>query len=133
MPTEFRRINFNLYEMIDAVAAYDRYADQKLTCGTIVGARVNPKVEAYVSLEVRLYGTSKSIIMDLSADYVGAALVFFCIRSKIPVPRLAERFLASDHESVSICFCMGEKVREEMISLPTFFDYNFRSVELQFS
>jgi hypothetical protein len=133
MPTEYRRLTFSFDELIDALVSYDRHADQRLTCGTVVAARIDADESAYVGLDVRLHGATTTVSIPLSPEYVGASLIFFCLKAGIPVPRNAERFLACDSESVSICFFIGEHADEGMIALPAYFAFNPRSVQLQFS
>jgi hypothetical protein len=106
--------------------AYGRYADQKFTCGTLIGVVLNKTTSSFVTAAPAIAETEKPIQFDLAADYVGACLISNCLTKRIPVPQNVTRYLLKSNVGVSLCFAMGEGIENGGIDLPPYFEFDDR-------
>lgn len=129
MPSELRRITFGYDELLDALVSYDQHADQKFTCGVIVSATVKDDPTINVSLDVKVYGASSNMSVNLNANYVGAAMVMYCLRENIPIPRNSVRYLKRVDSNVALCLSINEAIEGRATILPDYFSYDVRVAE----
>ena len=116
MPTEHRDITFNSHEIIEALVDYDRHADQKFTCGVIGSVNVNGDPDVSIAVDLKVHGQKRNLNLDVGTNYAGAALVMFCVKNKIPIPRDAIRYLKKTGENVVLCFSMNEDIEAPVAS-----------------
>ena len=110
MPTEHRNITFNSREIMEALVEYDRHADQKFTCGVIGSVNVNEGPDVSIDVDLKVHGQKGNLSLDVGAKYAGAALVMFCAKNKIPIPRNAVRYLKKTGENIALCFSIDEEL-----------------------
>jgi len=116
MPTEHRKITFNSQEIIEALVDYDRHADQKLTCGVIGSVNVNEDPEVSIAVDLKVHGQKRNLNLDVGTKYAGAALIMFCAKNKIPIPRDAMRYLEKTGENIALCFNINEAIEGTVTS-----------------
>ena len=104
MPTETRRITFSSDELVEALVEYDRHAEQKLTCGIVGSVNIDQEPDSCIVVDVQVYDGSKNLLVSLHPKYLGAALVMFCVKRRIPVPQNPIRYLKRFGENIAICF-----------------------------
>jgi hypothetical protein len=85
MPSDLRRITFDAAELLEAVVYYDRLADQKLTCGQVVGFKVGADRDRAMSFDLALTETQRRLQIDLHEEYVNAAMMMYCVSNKVPI------------------------------------------------
>ncbi len=93
MPSEVRIIVFTSEEALEAIAQFSETLDTPLFSGrpSDLHVRKNPQVRAV--LEVERAGGEEIETVDLNASHLAAALITFCRKRRIPLPRNARKEL----------------------------------------
>lgn len=102
MPSESRTIIFSQQEVIDALVSYARARKMKVPPGVVRDVEVTGDVEFIVSLEIfdDREGRINSLIFTF--DEAGAAMIHYCIASKIPLPRDGVKSLQYQSGAISL-------------------------------
>ena len=102
MPSESRTIIFSQQEVIDALVSYARARKMKVPPGVVRDVEVTGDVEFIVSLEIfdDREGRTNSLIFTF--DEAGAAMIHYCIASKIPLPRDGVKSLQYQSGAISL-------------------------------
>ncbi|HYC05144.1 MAG TPA: hypothetical protein VEB20_01505 [Azospirillaceae bacterium] len=114
MPTEIRHIIFTNDEVMRAVVEYHKRTANPLPPGNVI--RCAPeKVDQQIklSLHVALDADGARQILVLEEPVLAAALIFYCIQNKIPLPTKAAKSLQMVGEQVAL------KVTKENTKKPT--------------
>ncbi len=106
MPEESRTLKFNLAELTDAVYDFASRAGMISSGERILAVEIRGAPGAFVtlSLGVRTGGTRP---LRLTEPQTAAALIAFCHRKKIPLPRYAEKTLSSGARDVTLHIRLG--------------------------
>ena len=129
MAREYRRICFSTEELIEAIVSFDQLADQKLTAGFVISAGVSDDSIIKVHLDMRVYETAENITVTLDEKYLGAALVMYCLKNGIPIPRHSIRYLKRFDSDVALCLSINEAIEGPATVLPDFFNFDLRYAE----
>ena len=106
MPKEIRYLSFSRTEVIRAATEYLRKRRMTPTPGTIVGYRLESDPEVRLVLTIApTIGREHEI--DLRSEALGAALVLFCIESRVPTPARAVKTLFVDGETLILGLSIG--------------------------
>ena len=115
MPTEYRRLKFTGAELRDALEAGSGTKKKRLPAGDIVAlsaARRNNRFE--IDLEVIDLSSRKARKTGVPEDEVKSAMIEFCIRERIPLPRGAEKTI----RVVDNRICLDVDIGEAMENIP---------------
>ncbi len=93
MPSEVRIIVFTSEEALAAIEQFNENLDTPLFRGkpSDLHIRKNPQVRAI--LEVERAGGDQIDTVDLNASHLAAAMITFCQKRRIPLPRSAKKEL----------------------------------------
>ena len=91
MPSEFRQVLFSNNELLEALYEFNQVTQTKLPLGMILSC--TPVVEDKVAVRLHLMdqASSETQVAPLSSELVAAALLRYCIRHHIPIPRNAAK------------------------------------------
>jgi hypothetical protein len=97
-----REIEFDAEALLAAVVTSQRAAESFGLPGfPPTGVRFHPRVGTVDFL----YGTSGALrAVNLKAEMVGALLIAYCIRARIPMPKKAEKGVHVQAQSVTLAF-----------------------------
>ncbi len=93
MPSEVRIIVFTSEEVLEAIEAFDAYAEKRLFRGTAIDCHVRKNPRVHAVLEVERGGGEEVDSVDLNASQLAAALISYCRERRIPLPRNARKEL----------------------------------------
>jgi hypothetical protein len=113
MPTEYRRLKFTGAELRDALQAQSGTKKSRLPAGDIVAllaARRNNRFE--IDLEIIELSSRKTRKAGIPEDVVKSAMIEFCIREGIPLPRGAEKTLRIVDDRICLDVDIGEAMQE---------------------
>ena len=113
MPTEYRRLKFTGAELRDALQAQSGTKKSRLPAGDIVAllaARRNNRFE--IDLEIIELSSRKPRKAGIPEDVVKSAMIEFCIREGIPLPRGAEKTLRIVDDRICLDVDIGEAMQE---------------------
>ncbi len=109
MPSEFRQIQFSNNELIEALYEHSQVAETKLPQGMIVSCK--PVVEAKVAVRLELVdqASGETQVTSLPPELVAAALLRYCIKQRIPMPRDAAKSIQIHGDEVSLNMRIGSR------------------------
>ena len=113
MPTEYRRLKFTGAELRDALQAQSGTKKSRLPAGDIVAllaARRNNRFE--IDLEIIELSSRKTRKAGIPENVVKSAMIEFCIREGIPLPRGAEKTLRIVDDRICLDVDIGEAMQE---------------------
>lgn len=86
MPSEVRTITFRQAEVVSALIDYRARKGKPLPKGKLFrfSAEANPGV--HVALAIAVEGEDRLETFDFPPEQLGASLVMFCMKNKIPLP-----------------------------------------------
>ena len=92
MPTEMREIAFRETEFFSAVRDYRMRRGEPLPMGSVLGIDFDED-ESDIKARIRIGRDDGRDVMsiDLPTESIAAALIFFCINHKIPLPAHAAK------------------------------------------
>ena len=108
MITEFRRLIFSADELRKAIETFDRGKDARLPVGAIDEITIASDPEISVTARVR-GGPSDTPPNEvrLDANYVAAAMLFYCSRCRIPVPKSAKKTLEIEGDCLALSLSLN--------------------------
>ena len=108
MITEFRRLVFSTDELCKAIKAFDHQKAPKLPEGEIDRITVAGEPEISVTAKMQSAGNGDDQTeIELDANYVAAAMLFYCSRCRIPVPKSAQKTLEIEGDSLALSFSLN--------------------------
>jgi len=107
MPTEMRRIVFSNEELLNAINFFNSPNIPKLPEGVITSASVDPENKSNMILKFNSYNrdAERDIIVPVAS--LGAVLINYCIKSKIPMSKKASKSLKIIGDNVSLELVFG--------------------------
>ena len=108
MITEFRRLIFSSSELVDAIKTFSKEKVAKLPEGDIVGMVIVS--EPHICAQVHVADTDgnseeQEIVVD--AKFLAAAMVYLCMQSSIPIPRLPKKILERAGDGLALSFSIN--------------------------
>lgn len=94
MPREDRRITFSNAELQEALVAHAMRTKTTLPNGKIVSLTPAPGLDGEMTLTIFDDRSGKSYGLTLQPELAAAALIYFCKKVGIPVPRRASKRLS---------------------------------------
>ncbi len=91
MPSEFRRVMFTNNELIEAIHDYNEISQDKLPPGIILTCTPVSEAEVAVRLELVDQRSDEMHVVELSPEVLGAALLRYCMKHRIPMPKSATK------------------------------------------
>jgi hypothetical protein len=125
MPTEFRKMTFSLGELATVIEAYDRSAKKILQNQAVASVEISVRSQPTLIVHCSATGQNGKESFRLDPDYVGAALVWYCINSHIPIPRKGTRSLLISEDGMSLVLQLQSPLSAHGTPLPDFYDYDF--------
>jgi hypothetical protein len=125
MPSEFREIAFSAEELVEAMMAHDRSCQKALQDATVRFAYIVAVPSIRVALEVTPHGRTASGVVHFDSDFLGAALIRFCLDHHIPIPRSASRSLTVAADGLSLSLTIHRAVEKPVSRLSDYFEYDF--------
>lgn len=117
MTVEIRYIAFTPNEVVRAVADYRRRRGKPLPVGPVTGLDVYASPAIEVSLKIAHPERGDERTVAVRAEQLAAALVLYCISSRIPVPARAQKTLFAGRDGgVVLGYAMGLSSEDQ----PTF-------------
>lgn len=86
MPSEVRTITFKQAEVVSALSDYRQRKGSPLPKGKLFRFSAEPDPSVHVALAIALDGEERLETFDFASEEVGAALVMFCMKHRIPLP-----------------------------------------------
>ena len=102
MPSEFRRIMFTNNELIEAIHDYNEMSQDKLPPGTILTCTPVSEADVAVRLEMVDQRSDETHAVELSPEVLGAALLRYCMKHRIPMPKSATKSIQIHGNEVSL-------------------------------
>jgi hypothetical protein len=96
MPTERREICFAYGEIIEAIADYCAQVERPLPSGP----NKHLTFSNHPEFKVTLTSNSGAPLISLQESEVAVALIFFCIKKRIPIPQRAVKSLEAVDNTV---------------------------------
>lgn len=115
MPAETRRVIFTKNELIEAIYDYNQVAQKKLPPGMVVSCV--PVSEARVALRLELYDQKNDAteVVEFSPEVTAAALLRYCIRNRIPIPKNATKSIQVLGEDIALAIRMPGKKSQPVL------------------
>ncbi len=107
MPTEMRRIVFSNEELMNAINFFNSPNIPKLPEGVITVASVDPDDKSNIVLKFTSYNRDAERNIVISVANLGAVLVSYCIKNKIPMSKKASKSLKIIGDNVSLELFFG--------------------------
>lgn len=107
MPTEMRRIVFSNEELQNAINFFNSPNIPKLLDGRIVSASISQDDNKNIRLRYASYNRDEERIIDIATANVGAILVNYCIKNKIPMSKKAGKAVKIIGDNVSLELTFG--------------------------
>ncbi len=107
MPTEMRRIVFSNEELMNAINFFNSPNIPKLTDGIITVASADPDNKADIVLKFKSHNRDEERNIAISSAILGAALMSYCLKNKIPMSRRASKSLKIIGDNVSLELVFG--------------------------
>jgi hypothetical protein len=102
MPSEFRRIMFTNNELIEAIHDHNQVSQDKLPRGMIVTCKPVAEADVAVRLELVDQCNGETHLAYLSPTVVAAALLRYCMKRKIPIPKKAAKSIEVHDDTISL-------------------------------
>lgn len=102
MPSESRQVLFSNNEVIEALYEHNQVSETKLPQGIIVSCTPVAEVKVAVRLELVDQASGETQVASLSPELVGAALLRYCIKRHIPMPKNAAKSIKIHGDQVSL-------------------------------
>ncbi len=102
MPSEFRRIMFTNNELIEAIHDYNEIAQDKLPSGIILTCTPVSEAEVAVRLEMVDQRSDETHVVELSPAMLGAALLRYCMKHRIPMSKAATKSIQMHGDEISL-------------------------------
>jgi len=103
MPTEIRILGFTKNEVFEALRDFCSNTGRRLPAGGADGLELTQDTE----IRITLNSPGSESAMNFTENEVGAALVMFCIRKRIPIARRATKSLELADQTLSLHLRMG--------------------------
>lgn len=107
MPTEMRRIVFSNEELLNAINFFNSSAVPKLPEGKIISASIDPDEKPNIILRFISYNRDEEREIVISTANLGAILIAYCIKSKIPMSKKAKKAIKIIGDNVSLELVFG--------------------------
>lgn len=102
MPTEIRHIIFTQDEVVRAAVDYHRRAGNPLPPGNVIKVVLEREPQVRCALHLGLDSDGSRQLVWIEHQILAAALIFFCIQNRIPLPTKAAKELAVMGEKVAL-------------------------------
>ena len=102
MPSEMRKIVFNLSELQAALVNYALRTNKKLPNATIDNILVEGKEGVTATIIFMRDGTEEAKTVVFAQNDVAAALILYCNSQQIPLPRDAKKLVTPIEDSVGM-------------------------------
>ena len=102
MPSEYRRILFSNIELIEAFHEYSLAGPVKLPQGVIISCTPVAEDKVAVRLELVDKANDETHIASLSPEIVAAALLHYCFKHRIPMPRDSVKSIEKHGDEISL-------------------------------
>ena len=109
MPSEFRQLRFSNNELIEALYEHNRVAQIKLPKGIVVSCTPVAEAKVAVRLELVDQASGETQRASLAPELVAAALLRYCIKQRIPMPRDAAKSIQIHGDEVSLNMRIGSR------------------------
>jgi hypothetical protein len=93
LPAELRQITFTSTEVMVAIRDHRRRIRNPLPTGTVTGFEVRADNGVYADMAIADDMTGKRTTIRITDEALAAALIFYCIDHKIPMPVRATKTL----------------------------------------
>lgn len=108
MITEFRRLVFSSFDLENAINSFNKEKSRKLPDGDILGMTIVGEPNLCVRVRVgNIPGLTEELEVDLGAGYLAAAMLYHCVRLKIPVPKYAVKMLERAGDGLALSFALN--------------------------
>jgi len=102
VPSEYRQVLFSNNEVIEALYEHNQVAEAKLPRGMIVSCTPVAEVDVAVRLELVDQESGETQVASLSPELVCAALLRYCMKLHIPMPRGAAKTIQIHGDDVAL-------------------------------
>lgn len=116
MPAETRRIIFTKNELIEAIYEHNQIAKKKLPPGMIVSCEAVSEAQVAVRLELVDQKSGEAETAEISPEVICAALLRYCIRNRIPVPKSAAKSIQVSGENIALTIRMRGKASQAVLT-----------------
>jgi hypothetical protein len=107
MITESRQITFSPETLVEAILLHFKTMKQPFPDGDVVNVNLGKSGEIKITLTVRLAASKKLQHISIRPEVAGAAMMAYCKRRGIPVPRRGIKSLVVSGDSLSLSISTG--------------------------
>ncbi len=107
MPTEMRRIVFSNEELLNAINFFNSPSIPKIPEGIITAASFDPVNKNNIALKFTSYNRDAERNIVISIADLGAVLISYCLKNKIPMSKKASKSLKIIGDNVSLELIFG--------------------------
>ncbi len=93
---------FTNNELIEAIQDYNEIAQDKLPPGIILTCTPVSEADVAVRLEMVDQRSDATHVVELSPEVLGAALLRYCMKHRIPMPKFATKSIQIHDNEVSL-------------------------------
>lgn len=119
MPTEIRKLIFSRDELAEAITNHRNGAHHDngskhddLPSGSIMFCRVHQDTQLRVTVKILPDGETNIQTVQLQPEFVGSALMQYCIDRKIPMPKGASKSLEAMGDNIAMNLSIEAKVSQ---------------------
>ena len=112
MITERRQIVFSNQMLIQALAAFDRQHERQFVPGKAVTCTVSEDDPVRVTISFGAENDPTQSSLEFETNRLAAALLRYCMRHKIPIPKRAKKVLRPAGDGLSLNFTLSHRGQE---------------------
>jgi hypothetical protein len=107
---EHRRITFTFPLVLDAALVFDREHNGWLWRASGHVMKLAPSADGSISIEALRSGATAPESSDRPAAWVAAALLHYCFKRRVPIPRLGVKRIELMTDSIDLVIAMSMQV-----------------------
>ena len=112
MITERRQIVFSNQMLIQALAEFDRDHERKFLPGKAITCTVSGDEQVRAVLSFGTLAEPDQSSIEIETNRLAAALLRYCMKHRIPIPRRAKKVLRATGDGVSLNFALTHRGQE---------------------
>lgn len=107
MPAELRKLVFSQEEVWEAVVIYCHKMKMKMPSAPLENVKISDHADNAVSMIFGATPPNKPVIINLSSQELGAAILLRCVKEGIPLPRRSARMILPGDNTVVFLICVN--------------------------
>ena len=112
MITERRQIVFSNQLLIQALAEFDRQHERQFVPGKAIACAVSEDEPVRVTISFGTQSDPAQSSIEIAANSLAAALLRYCMKHRIPIPKRAKKVLRPAGDGLSLNFTLTHRGQE---------------------